>query len=49
MFAQIPVVVAYSGVSALLSVGILFAAILAIPAVMLSWLVGRLRKAHSGS
>lgn len=49
MFAQIPVVVAYSGASALLSVGILFAAILAIPAVMLSWLVGRLRKAHSGS
>lgn len=47
MFAQIPVILAYSGVSALLGVGILYAAILSIPAVALSWLAGRLRKAHS--
>jgi len=49
MFAQIPVMVAYSGVSSLLSLGILFTVILAIPAVILSWLAGRLRQAHSGN
>lgn len=48
MFAQIPVILAYSGVSALLSVGILYAAVLSIPAMALSWLAGRWRKARSG-
>lgn len=48
MFAQIPVMLAYSGVSALLGAGILYAAILSIPAVALAWLAGRWRKAHSG-
>ena len=47
MFAEIPVILAYSGVSALLGAGILYAAILSIPAVILSWLAGRWRKAHS--
>ena len=48
MFAQIPVILAYSGASALLSVGILYAAILSIPAVTLSSLAGRWRKARGG-
>lgn len=48
MFAQIPVILAYSGASALLSVGILYTAILSIPAVTLSSLAGRWRKARSG-
>lgn len=46
MFAQIPVILAYTSPSALLSVGILSAAIFSIPAVALSWLAGRWRKAY---
>jgi hypothetical protein len=48
MFAQVPVIVAASGSSALLGAGILYAAILSIPAVILSWLAGRWRQAHRG-
>lgn len=47
MFAQIPVILASSGTSAMLGAGIVYAAILAIPAIALSWLAGRLRQAHS--
>jgi hypothetical protein len=41
MFAQIPVVMASSGVSSLLGAGVVYAAILSIPAIALSWFAGR--------
>lgn len=41
MFAQIPVVMACSGVSSLLGAGVVYAAILSIPAIALSWFAGR--------
>ena len=46
MFAQIPVVLASSGVSALLAAGIIYAAILAVPAMALSWFAGKWWHAH---
>jgi len=48
MFAQVPVIIASSGSSALLGVGILYADILSIPAVILYWLAGKWRQAHRG-
>lgn len=47
MLAQIPVVLAISGASPLLGVGILYAAVLSIPAMTLSWLAGKLRQAYT--
>lgn len=47
MFAQIPVMLATSGASPMLGAGIVYAALLAIPAMTLSWLAGRLRQARS--
>lgn len=46
MLAQIPVVLVVSGVSPLLAVGLLYAAVLSIPAMTLSWLAGKLRQAY---
>ncbi|WP_460135091.1 hypothetical protein [Pseudomonas sp. S1_E04] len=46
MLAQIPVVLVVSGVSPLLGVGILYAAVLSIPAMTFSWLAGKLRQAY---
>ncbi len=48
MFAQIPVMVASSGLSPLLGVGFIYAAILSIPAILLSWIAGRIRRHDSG-
>ena len=45
MLAQIPVMLVTSGASPLLGVGILYAAILSIPAIALSWLAGKVRQA----
>lgn len=42
MFAQIPVVMASSGVSSLLGAGVVYAGILSIPAIALSWFAGRM-------
>ncbi|MGV6395159.1 hypothetical protein ACTUVN_000188 [Pseudomonas caspiana] len=44
MLSQIPVVLAISGTSPLLAVGIIYAAFLSIPAITLSWLAGKLRQ-----
>ncbi|WP_300627131.1 hypothetical protein [Pseudomonas sp.] len=49
MFAQIPVVLVISGASPLLGVGILYAAVLSIPAMALSWLAGKVRQAYTAS
>ncbi|AZF33816.1 hypothetical protein C4J89_4372 [Pseudomonas sp. R4-35-07] len=46
MLAQIPVVLVISGASPLLGVGILYAAVLSIPAITLSWLAGKVRQAY---
>ncbi|WP_124368273.1 hypothetical protein [Pseudomonas sp. R1-43-08] len=46
MLAQIPVILVASGASPLLGVGILYAVVLSIPAITLSWLAGRLRQAY---
>jgi hypothetical protein len=46
MLAQVPVVLVISGASPLLGVGILYAAVLSIPAITLSWLAGKLRQAY---
>ena len=43
MFAQIPVVMVSSGVSPLLVAGVLYAALLSVPAMILSWAAGRIR------
>lgn len=48
MFSQIPVVLAISGISPLLGVGIIYAAFLSIPAITLAWLAGKLRQAQIG-
>lgn len=48
MFAQIPLIVASSGASAMLGAGIIYSAILSIPAMGLSWFGGRLRRAYYG-
>ena len=45
MFSQIPVVLAMSGASPLLGAGIIYAAVLSIPAIALAWLAGKLRQA----
>jgi hypothetical protein len=47
MLAQIPVVLVISGASPLLGVGILYAAVLSIPAITLSWLAGKVRQAYT--
>jgi len=44
MFAQLPVVVASAEASPLLAAGVIYAALLSIPAMMLSWLSARLRR-----
>ncbi len=49
MLSQIPVVLAISGISPLLGVGIIYAAVLSIPAIVLSWLAGKLRSGTTGS
>lgn len=49
MLAQIPVMLATSGISALLGAGIMYVAILAIPAVAMSWLGGKLRQMYRGT
>lgn len=49
MFAQIPVVMASSGVSSLLGAGVVYAAILSIPAIGLSWLAGRMAQRYRKS
>jgi len=46
MFAQIPVMLVTAEASALLAVGILYAALLSIPAMALAWLAGRWRQAR---
>jgi len=46
MFAQIPVVMASSGVSSLLGAGVVYAALLSIPAIALSWFAGRVRQRY---
>lgn len=49
MLSQIPVVLAISGTSSpLLAVGIIYAALLSIPAITLSWLAGKLRSGKKG-
>ncbi|WP_339533222.1 hypothetical protein [Pseudomonas mucidolens] len=48
MLSQIPVVLAISGASPLLGVGIIYAALLSIPAIALSWLAGKLRSGKKG-
>ena len=48
MLSQIPVVLATSGTSPLLAVGIIIAAFLSIPAIALSWLAGKLRSGKKG-
>lgn len=47
MFAQLPVVVVSPGVSPLLAAGVMYVALLSIPAMMISWLSGRLRRFSS--
>ena len=44
MFAQIPVVMLSSGAGPLLAVGILYASVLSVPAMALSWLAGLARR-----
>ncbi len=44
MFAQVPVVMLASEASGLLAAGIVYAAILSIPAIILSWFSGRARR-----
>ena len=44
MLSQIPVVLAISGISPLLGIGVIYAAVLSIPAITLSWLAGKLRQ-----
>ena len=46
MFAQIPVVMASSSVSSLLGAGVVYAAILSIPAIALSWFAGRVGQCY---
>jgi hypothetical protein len=48
MFAQLPVVTALVGVSPLLAAGVIYVAVLSVPAMMLSWIAGRLRRFYSG-
>ncbi|MBD8623065.1 MULTISPECIES: hypothetical protein [unclassified Pseudomonas] len=48
MFAQLPVVVVSAGVSPLLAVGVIYVALLSIPAMMISWVSGKLRLFCSG-
>lgn len=48
MLSQIPVVMAISGIPPLIGVGVLYAAVLSIPAIMLSWLAGKLRSSKKG-
>ncbi|WP_124420776.1 hypothetical protein [Pseudomonas sp. R2-60-08W] len=47
MLAQIPVILVTSGASPLLAAGILYAAVLSIPAITLSWLAGKVRQAYT--
>ncbi|AZF12533.1 hypothetical protein C4J93_4366 [Pseudomonas sp. R2-37-08W] len=47
MLAQIPVILVTSDASPLLAVGILYAAVLSIPAITLSWLAGKVRQAYT--
>jgi hypothetical protein len=44
MFAQIPLVMLFSGAGPLLAVGVLYAAVLSVPAMALSWLAGVARR-----
>jgi hypothetical protein len=44
MFAQLPVVIASAGASPLLAAGFIYVILLSIPAVVVSWLSGRLRR-----
>lgn len=48
MLAQVPVVMAVSGVGPLLAAGGVIAAILSIPAMVLSWLSGRTWRVYRG-
>ena len=48
MLSQIPVVLAISGTSPLLGVGIIYAAFLSIPAIMLSWLASKFVQVRKG-
>lgn len=48
MLSQVPVVLAISGASPLLGVGIIYAVLLSIPAIALSWLAGKLRSGMKG-
>lgn len=48
MFAQIPVVMVSSGVSPLLGAGVIYVAILSVPALLLSWIAGRMRRHNGG-
>ncbi|MBD8592196.1 hypothetical protein IFT75_02110 [Pseudomonas sp. CFBP 8758] len=48
MFAQLPVVVVSTGVSPLLAAGVIYVALLSIPAMMISWVSGKLRLFCSG-
>lgn len=47
MLAQIPVILVISDESSLLAVGLMYAAVLSIPAMTLSWLAGKLRQAYT--
>ena len=44
MFAQIPVIIVSSGAGPLLAAGVVYAAVLSVPAMALSWLAGRARR-----
>lgn len=48
MFAQLLVVMASAGISPLLAVGVMYVAVLSVPAMVLSWIAGRLRRFYSG-
>lgn len=48
MFAQILPILASSGASAMLGAGIIYSAILSIPAMALSWFGGKLRRVYYG-
>ncbi|WP_052772766.1 hypothetical protein [Luteimonas sp. FCS-9] len=43
----VPVTVVVSGIGPLLAAGVLYAALLAIPAMLLSWLASQLRRRHA--
>lgn len=48
VLAQVPVVVAVSGLGPLLAAGLVYAALLSIPAAVASWAGGRLRRRRVG-